>query len=438
MSKISEDIYSKLTNDDSARSCDAISDKACREVPSNYLLILFSQLMNRLGDTFLNPKITLPWLLQSVGAPAYLIAALVPIRESGSMLPQLFIGLWVRQQPVRKYLWSFGALVQAGCVMVIAMIAFQAQNSEITSSLFAWLIIIMLLIFSLARSLSSVAAKDVLGKTIPKHKRGHLNGQASMLSGLITMSIGVGLVLYDSIYSHFGFTLILCFAAVFWIIGAVAFVQIIEYKGATEGGKNGRLQVAKDIVLLKHHPKLLRFILVRSLLLSSALIPPYFTVLAQQNVSEAPWMFATLLATSGLAGVTSGHFWGKLADNSSKKVMYYGGTLTIIVTLFMLIALHFGQSFLKQMWCIPLAYFFITIAHQGIRIGRKTYVVDMADDNLRTSYVTISNTIIGMVLLLTSGLGFIASIFSITALLWLYLILTLLGIALLSKLPDVT
>lgn len=176
MSKISENLYQKLTNDDEARACKAIDDKACKEVPGNYVLILLSQLFSKLGDALLNPKITLPWLMQSLGAPAYMISALVPIRESGSLIPQLFIGQWVRKHAKRKHLWSLGALTQAICVLLMALLAWQQTENQ----LYAWLVLGLLAIFSIARSLSSVSSKDVIGKTIPKQKRGQLSGQAPL------------------------------------------------------------------------------------------------------------------------------------------------------------------------------------------------------------------------------------------------------------------
>lgn len=45
---------------------------------------------------------------------------------------------------------------------------------------------------------------------------------------------------------------------------------------------------------------------------------------------------------------------------------------------------------------MPLIYFVLTVGYQGIRIGRKTYLVDLADGNKRTDYVAVSNTLIGL------------------------------------------
>ncbi|MDN6247130.1 MAG: MFS transporter, partial [Corynebacterium casei] len=44
--------------------------------------------MQNLGDELVAAKTVLPWLFQSAGVPAALTGLLVPIRESGSMLPQ--------------------------------------------------------------------------------------------------------------------------------------------------------------------------------------------------------------------------------------------------------------------------------------------------------------------------------------------------------------
>mgnify|MGYP007044784285 CR=1 FL=1 len=52
-------------------------------------------------------------------------------------------------------------------------------------------IVAMLVVFSLSRGLCSVSAKDVLGKTVPKGRRGRLNGWAASLSGLFVLGVGV-------------------------------------------------------------------------------------------------------------------------------------------------------------------------------------------------------------------------------------------------------
>ena len=47
----------------------------------------------------------------------------------------------------------------------------------------------------------------------------------------------------------------------------------------------------------------------------------------------------------------------------------------------------------------------LAIAHAGVRIGRKTYMVDMAGGTKRTDYTAVSNTVIGFLLLAVGGIS---------------------------------
>ena len=77
-------------------------------------------------------------------------------------------------------------------------------------------------------------------------------------------------------------------------------------------------------------------------------------------------------------------------------------------------------------WLYPVAFFILGIAHSGVRLGRKTYVVDMAGGNKRTDYVAVSNTIIGFILLITGGVSAVAATISTEGII---LVLSLFGIA---------
>ena len=64
-------------------------------------------------------------------------------------------------------------------------------------------------------------------------------------------------------------------------------------------------------------------------------------------------------------------------------------------------------------WLFPLFFFGLGVAHAGVRAGRKTYLVDLGSGVKRTDYVSVSNTVIGVLLLvvggITSALSFLAA-----------------------------
>ena len=180
-----DQLYNLIANEEDARACTDIPAEACREVPRNFFLILASNLLTKLGDLLISPKTVLAWLLSAVGAPA-LVAWLVPIRESGSMVPQMVIGAWVRQKPVRKWFWTLGSFGQAVSVGGMAASVWFLEGYAAGTG-----VIVALVLFSLARGFCSVAMKDVQGKCIPKKRRGRLSGLASTIGGTATVVLTV-------------------------------------------------------------------------------------------------------------------------------------------------------------------------------------------------------------------------------------------------------
>jgi hypothetical protein len=92
---------------------------------------------------------------------------------------------------------------------------------------------------------------------------------------------------------------------------------------------------------------------------------------------------------------------------------------------------------LATTWFLPLAYFFLSVAHSGVRVGRKTYVVNLATGNQRTDYVAISNSTIGVLLLLVGSIGSLAPLITNAGVIGLLALMGAGGAVLGLALPDV-
>ena len=187
---LADELYAKLTNEEDSRLCEDIDEKACRDSPQSFVLILCSYFLTKLGDAIASPKTTLAWVCSTVGAPAFVIGFLVPIRESGSMLPQLFIGSYVRRLALRKWVWVLGSVVQAAAVAGIGLVALYLEGRAA-----GWGILALVMLFSLARGFCSIAAKDVMGKTVAKPSRGQLTGWSASVAGGVTIVVGLVLMM---------------------------------------------------------------------------------------------------------------------------------------------------------------------------------------------------------------------------------------------------
>lgn len=415
-------LYARVTNEEDARLCNEISDDACNYLSVNFFLQVISKTFTKLGDALSSPKTVLAWLMSYVNVPVALIGFLVPIRESGSMLPQIFIAGYIRKLPVRKWVYVTGSLLQFAAIAGIGVVSLLFKGASA-----GWMILALLVVFSLSRGLCSVASKDVLGKTIPKTRRGRLGGVATSVSGV--MALGAGLYMFIRTQQELTvdfYAYLVFFAASMWILGAITYAMIREYPGETSGGANGAREALRKLSLLRDDKSFRNFVISRSLLLCSALTAPFYVVIAQDMLGKDVKILGLFILANGVATSISAPFWGRLADLSSKRVMVMAALITAGLGIVMFAIVSWIPLLHEQTWVYPLAFFILGVAHSGVRLGRKTYIVDMAGGNKRTDYVAVSNTVIGLVLLITGGISALASVISPVGII---LILSLFGLA---------
>jgi MFS family permease len=129
--------------------------------------------------------------------------------------------------------------------------------------------------------------------------------------------------------------------------------------------------------------------------------------LAQRSSGGSAAVLGLVILAGGLASSLSAPTWGRLADRSSRRVLLLAATFTGVlgIAVFCIERLLTGDV---PTWVYPAAFLLLGVAHSGIRLGRKTYLVDMAGGNKRTDYVAVSNTVIGVILL--AGGGVIAAL----------------------------
>ncbi|MGR9089734.1 MAG: MFS transporter, partial [Gammaproteobacteria bacterium] len=178
------------------------------------------------------------------------------------------------------------------------------------------------------------------------------------------------------------------------------------------------------------------FVITRSLLLCSALTAPYFVALGQANLGGDTRVLALFVIASGVASLVSAPVWGRYTDRSSRRVMVFAAMLTAAIGTTVALASWLAPGFAHTLWFLPGAYFLLAIAHAGVRVGRKTYVVDLAGGNKRTDYVAVSNTVIGVVLLATGLVGTVAAVISLPVVIALLSLMGGLGAVYAWRLPE--
>ena len=399
------DLYDLVTGDENARVCKDLSDSACREQPANFFIHLVALFATKAGDLLSSPKLVLPWLLATLGAPPWMAGLLVPIRESLALLPQLVIAGWLRARPVRKGFWIMGCLLQG--LTVLCMIGAALGLSPAAAGLS---ILMLLAVFSLGRGVCSASYKDIQGKTIAKTRRGTVSGYAASAAGGLTVALGLLLWLAPIDRQVAPLLALLSVAGLLWLIAAGMFTRLREFPGATEGGGNAFKTAIASLSLIRDKPAFGRFIAVRGLLIATALAAPFYAQLAREAGQASIRHLAILLGVSGLASLVSAPFWGKFSDYSARQVLMLTAVVACVLNVAVVAIVATGLGAVAGVWPFALAYFLLAGLHAGVRLGRKTYLTDLGTADDRAQLTAVANTTIGIVLL--AGGALVAAIAS--------------------------
>ncbi|TYB91046.1 MFS transporter [Oceaniovalibus sp. ACAM 378] len=381
--------------------------------PRNLLCHAGSLAMTKLADGLIDPKLVLSWMLGQLGTSAFLVGLLVPIREAGALLPQIFTAPRLPAMARRKWVWVAGSVGQA-----VAAAGIVAAGLTLTGAAAGIAVCVLLAVLAVSRSICSVSYKDILGRTVGRSRRGAATGFASSAA-----SVGVilfALALMTGAVDRMVLVLAaMTLAAALWLAAAALFSTLNEEADPGETTDTPWSQFR----LLREEPQLVRFIATRGLLTGSALAPPYLVLLGQEAGQGGFDRLGALVLASALASLLSSWGWGRLSDRSSRRVLQLCGLVTALA-LFGAVALHLaGLS--SRLWALPLVLFVLMVAYHGVRQARSTYLVDMAPAELRAPYTAVTNTVIGVILLGSGIFGALASLAGVMVTLVVFAVMAL-------------
>jgi len=385
-------------------------------------MIVVTQSATKLGDVLTNPKTVLTWLLSSLGVSGAVLSMLVPIRESGSMLPQLFISDWVKRVRKRKWVYVGGAVAQAVAIAGMGLAAL-----TLPPALAGGVVLLALAGFSIARAFCSISSKDVLGRTIPKGFRGRVGGISNTVSGILSAVAAVSLLVSRNDSSAEFLAWLVLGASLLWVLGGAFYAAVAEpvpgNVGETSDPKEG---IMARVQLVKKDPLFRTFIIARCLLLGSALASPLFVLLGQRSGASFGSLVGFVMA-SGLATASSSFFWGRLADRAGRLAMAWGGFVAAGVGGAACFLQFWSPDWLANAAVWPVIFLLFNVGYAGVRLGRKTWVVDAAEGDRRTDYVSASNTLIAIAVLIMGAINSPLQAWSPTVSLAFYSVLCVAG-----------
>ncbi|MGK0483473.1 MAG: hypothetical protein ACJAQ3_003456, partial [Planctomycetota bacterium] len=347
-----------------------------------------------------DPKLVMSWVLGALGAPAAAVGWLVPVREAGALLPQLALSRHVQAGESVRWFWVVGSVGQGLAVLAMAGVILSLEGAAA-----GWAMVSLLALFALSRSVCSVSYRALQGVTLVKSTRGTATGLAGSLASALVFLFGVLLATGVLPLAVPTIAWVFCIAAGLWFFAAFAIHQLREDLDSPDQKRSGARHSLGQLRLLREDPQLLRFTIVRGLLAATALAPPFVVT---TGLKHGLGQLGPFVLASALASVLSAYIWGRFADRSSRRVLIWSGLVATVPLLVVAVLIRARPGTLDAGWPLPCALFVLMVAYQGVRLGRATHLVDMAPPDQRAAYTAVSNSVIGVVLLVGGVFGWIA------------------------------
>lgn len=346
----------------------------------NYRLAMLNGWFVFLGDAFFNGSIVLASFAAKLGAPNVIIGLLPALLVAGSMVPQVFIAPYVARLPRKVDLYRRVAWFRVSSLGLVALAAFFLGSHR------DWLLVVFIIglaLNGLFTGFSSLPFWETLAKTIPMERRAGLFSARNLVGGMLSFFAGF--------LVRFILTLPLPFPIPYGIIfalGTLSFGYGWHVFGLTDEPPDEAKKTEKFSLTLPFQSfSFRRFLRVRTLIAVASMVEPFYAAYAVRQLKQTSEI-GLYLTVFALSSVLSNLLWVQVSRRfGSRSLIWIGVALGTLAPLLALL--------------LPAQTYWWVFVFQGaylaaIGVGTATYQVNLAPEGQRSSYIGVSNTIVGL------------------------------------------
>ncbi|MFN3421181.1 MAG: hypothetical protein ACK40X_05605 [Armatimonadota bacterium] len=393
---------------DGQRTDLAVSDR-WQNWKRNFWLGVINGILFKVGITFSHPSTVLAVFLTKLTGSEFYAGVLTAVAGLGWFLPPMFVAGWVESLPRKLPLYTHMAFGRAlGWLWMVAVVIYVAPKFPIYAAI---LFLLGYAIYTVTGGISSLAFMDIFARTVPFRRRGVFWG-LRMFWGSV-LGIGVGVIVRHVLKGEWGvefphnYALLLIFAFITYVLAWLTFFLIHEPPPEwTPPPRSWREQFKTMVELWKQRVDFRQLIKVRLLMDIGLIAAPFYSTYAVVKLGAKPSLLGSFIIAETVGSLLANVLWSILADRRSNLfVLKCSISLAAVPSgwVLLLTFLHYALG-VSVLPLYPLTYFFLAFAGTGIAIAFTNYVLELADEAHRPTYLALSNaTESGMMLLPVLG-----------------------------------
>jgi MFS family permease len=400
----------------------------------NYTLGIVNGVFFNTGLSFFNRTTIIPLFMASLGAPSVLIALTSLAETLGWHLPQFFASRLIVHKAQKMPLYRNAGLVRiSGLLLAVAAAWLVPKLGNV------WSVVLFTMgfgLFALSSGFAGLVFMEILAKTVPASKRGSYFGWRAILSGMIGLFLGVGVI--QPIFAGFAYPdhFTVCFAIGVCLIGLSLWLFTKQREPAQTDLPPERTlatQMANARRILREDVRFRRLIVFRALMMLWFSGLPFYMLFAKERLGATDveiglfisWEFAGLIVANVL--------WGFLSNRIGNRVLLV--TVCLLAAAVSGCAILFDTQTLPT-WAFGMIFFLSAAVDSGAGIGGINYALEIVPEGERPTYIGLMNSLLAGALVLAALAGSLRDAIGYLGLFAVTAVVAIGGLVLVLRMPE--
>jgi len=426
--------YSEYKNRPMKEATESNEKAAPPHVGFNFAMGLIHGILFQTGMAFSAPMSVLPVFLNHFTGSQGMIGLFSSLMGGGGVLPQLFVANRLQNKPRGKPVLVMMIWIRAAIWLVLALLAYLCPPGQSIIVLVA--LLVLLFSFSFAGGAASVPFTEIWGKTLPATIRGRFFGHRQLWGGL--MAIGAAYAVKRILANpdipfpkNYAFLFLLSFA--FIAMSYIALSSVREPKGQVSTETQRMFVFVKRSLRFLWEDRKFGILIATQLAVGfSTFALPFYVLYGKNELYMATEQVGILVGAQMFGGIVSNLLCAQLSDYvGNRVVIILTAATTSIIPLLALLSAGVGWTLLIVVFVL------IGFSTSAGTIGFTNYLLEIAPEQLRRTYIALRGTLMGLTLFLPILGGLLIDVASYQATFLTTLVVSIIGLLLSIALKPV-
>ena len=379
----------------------------------NFFLGAINGVLFVFAETLFDPTLVVTSLANQLGASAFILGLFGPISSAGWYLPPFFVAGYVQSRPLKIAVYRGMSFIRIACWILLAAVVNLVRDP-------AWILISLIVAYSIASLASGIGGLpflEVVSKTVPPARRGELFAWRLGLGGLLGITAS-GLVRWlldpaTPIAFPNNYGLLAIGFCLFASVSLMLFNQIKETPDANpRPSRPFRQQLHIALGIVRTSPNYRRHLLTQALLFVGVSAVPFYMVFVNRELDAPLAWVGIYLAVQMVANLLANLLFGWLSRRvGNQKVLTVGAAAGVVAAAIMtgmvLLAKPLHISGLTAAWLLTPVFAMVGIRVAAVGVASPSLMLNIVPPEERSLMIGFTQTVGGMVVLLTMTSGLI-------------------------------